>query len=58
MNPNENYDIRYVAKNSVTGLYFNGLSFCDKTPTKQFDRVQMAWIKYMWLNTVAEVISE
>lgn len=48
-----NSNTKYFAKNSITGLYFNGSSFCDSNPTKQFDSVEIAWIKACWNNVIA-----
>lgn len=53
-----NSNTKYFAKNSVTGLYFNGCSFCDSKPTKQFDSVEIAWIKACWDNVVSQSVSE
>ena len=47
-----NNDTEYFIKNSITGLYFDGFSFCDEWPEVKFDSVAIAWIETVWDNVV------
>jgi len=40
----------FYARNSITGLFFDGVSFSDRQPSKAFDRTEIAFIKTVWAN--------
>jgi hypothetical protein len=52
------FTARYFAKNSVTGLYFDGRTWESSSPAKSFDAVEIAFIKATWANVVMEPLTE
>jgi hypothetical protein len=51
-------DTKYFAKNSITGLYFDGSSFCDTEPTRQFDAPEIAFLKATWDNVESVPVAQ